>query len=232
MESLTSILKEQYENLDFYEDLLLNNNMNFEQVGEMSGEILTYTDEELNFRHLNKKGKDWFGLNSEHASFVDLTFTKKHHHPDTLRFELPKIRDYFKNKRLGSTYSNYLQIFSSRTNAFSICLVLFKKIKIMTAGYLTMIIPISHLECLNKKMRRVISEENFRINHRTKFEQLTERESEILRILATGKNNPEISDELFISRHTVEQHRKNINRKLNIHGLKEILDYAYAFDLV
>lgn len=102
----------------------------------------------------------------------------------------------------------------------------------MTAGYLTMIIPISHLECLNKKMRRVISEENFRINHRTKFEQLTERESEILRILATGKNNPEISDELFISRHTVEQHRKNINRKLNIHGLKEILDYAYAFDLV
>lgn len=64
------------------------------------------------------------------------------------------------------------------------------------------------------------------------YEKLTERESEILKLLAIGRNNPEIAHELFISRHTVEKHRKNINRKPGIHGFKDILDCAYAFDLV
>ncbi|MEX2566055.1 MAG: LuxR C-terminal-related transcriptional regulator [Cyclobacteriaceae bacterium] len=232
METLTSILNQQYENLDIYEDLLQNNEMTFEQVGELSREILFYTDEDFNIRYLNKQGRDWFGLSPGRPTFNELAFFEKFYHPDTLQFEIPKIRNYFKNQRLGSIYSNYQQIFSSRANAYCICLVILKKFLSVSVGYLTLTIPISQFDSINKKMQRVISEEMFRDFHRAQFEQLTDRESEVLKLLATGKSNPEISNELFISRHTVEQHRKHINKKLGIHGLKDILDYAYAFDLV
>ncbi len=232
METVTSILNQQFENLKVYEDLLQNNQLNFEQVVELSREILYYTDEDFNLRYLNKPGRDWIGLSSGKTSIKELDFNEKFYHPDTLQYELPKVRNFFKNQQSGSIYSNYQQVFNSKINAYCICLVIFKKFKSVCFGYLTMAIPISRFVGLNKKLQRVISEEVFRDYHRFQFEQLTERESEILKLLATGRNNPEISDELYISRHTVEQHRKNINKKLGIHGLKDILDYAYAFDLV
>jgi DNA-binding CsgD family transcriptional regulator len=232
METLTSILNQQYENLKVYEDLLQNNQLSFEQVGELSGDVLFYTDEDFNLRYLNREGRDWIGLSHGDSNNIERDFNEKFYHPDTIQYELPKVKNFFKNQQLGSIYSNYQQVFNSQIDSYCICLVIFKKFKSVYFGYLTLTIPISKFVGLNRKMQRIISEEMFRDCHRFQFEQLTERESEILKLLAVGRNNPEISDDLFISRHTVEKHRKNINRKLGIHGFKDILDYAYAFDLV
>lgn len=232
METLTSILNHQYEKLKVYGDLIQKNPITFEQVGELSGDVLFYTDEDFNLQYLNREGRDWIGLPPGSSKNMEIEFNEKFFHPDTLQYELPKVRDFFKNQQIGTVYSNYQQVFNSKINAYCICLVIFKKFKSVCFGYLTMTIPISKFLGLNKKIQRIIAEELFRDCHRCQFNQLTERESEILKLLAIGRNNPEISDELFISRHTVEKHRKNINRKLGIHGFKDILDYAYAFDLV
>ncbi len=66
----------------------------------------------------------------------------------------------------------------------------------------------------------------------TKFKSLTLREKEIIQLLSKGDSNPEIANKLYISRRTVEQHRKNINRKLDVHRLPQVITFAYAFDLV
>jgi two-component system response regulator NreC len=55
---------------------------------------------------------------------------------------------------------------------------------------------------------------------------LTRRQLEILRLIALGKTNQEIADELFIGRTTVETHRKNMIRILNLKGAGELLRYA------
>jgi len=105
-------------------------------------------DENFNLKYLNKPGSDWVGLSSGKSAIKESDFNERFYHPDTLQYELPKVRDYFKNQQLGSIYS-------------------------------------------------------------------------------IDKNNSEIRNELFISRHTVEQHRKNIDKKLGIHRLKDILDCAF-----
>jgi len=82
------------------------------------------------------------------------------------------------------------------------------------------------------KMKRIVTEIKYAEKNFKKFCLLTCREKEIIALIASGHNNPGISKKLFISRRTVEQHRKNINRKLEINSLQEVCVFAYAFDLV
>jgi len=56
--------------------------------------------------------------------------------------------------------------------------------------------------------------------------QLTRRQEEILRLIGQGKTSREIADELFIGVYTVDTHRKNIMRSLNLTGRGELLRYA------
>ena len=55
---------------------------------------------------------------------------------------------------------------------------------------------------------------------------LTKRQIEILKLVGKGKTNQEIADALFIGKTTVETHRKNMIRKLGLHGPGELLRYA------
>ena len=55
---------------------------------------------------------------------------------------------------------------------------------------------------------------------------LTPREREVLKLVAEGKSNKEISDLLFISIRTVENHRANIMNKLNIKKTADLIRFA------
>ena len=55
---------------------------------------------------------------------------------------------------------------------------------------------------------------------------LTGREQEVLSLLADGATNEKIADALVISPKTVERHRENIMKKLNLHSRAELVRYA------
>lgn len=58
------------------------------------------------------------------------------------------------------------------------------------------------------------------------WETLTRREREILKLIAEGYKNKEIADYLYISVKTVETHRANLMRKLNLHNTAALITYA------
>ncbi|MEW6731432.1 MAG: response regulator transcription factor [Acidobacteriota bacterium] len=58
------------------------------------------------------------------------------------------------------------------------------------------------------------------------FDSLTKREQEILKLLSEAKSNREIAHALCISVKTVETHRANIMKKLNLHTLTDLVKYA------
>jgi len=62
--------------------------------------------------------------------------------------------------------------------------------------------------------------------------RLTERETEVLRLLAEGKTNKEIADILCLSVKTVMVHRANIMEKLDLHSRTELVKYAIKQGLV
>ena len=58
------------------------------------------------------------------------------------------------------------------------------------------------------------------------FADLTIAQRKILKLIADNKTTKEIAEELFISPKTVEHHRANICKKLNIHGTNALLKFA------
>jgi DNA-binding NarL/FixJ family response regulator len=70
------------------------------------------------------------------------------------------------------------------------------------------------------------------VKTRTSWETLTQREREILKLIAEGYKNKEIADDLCISVKTVEKHRANLMEKLNLHNVQALTTYAIEKGLV
>jgi two-component system response regulator NreC len=64
------------------------------------------------------------------------------------------------------------------------------------------------------------------------FDTLTDREREVLALIAQGRSNQEIADALVISIKTVNRHRENIMAKLNLHSRVELVRYAIEKGLI
>jgi len=62
--------------------------------------------------------------------------------------------------------------------------------------------------------------------------QLTARETEVLRLVASGYSNKQIAGELFISIHTVISHRKRITEKTGIKSMSGLTIYAILQQLI
>ena len=62
--------------------------------------------------------------------------------------------------------------------------------------------------------------------------QITQRELEILQLIALGLTSQDIANKLFISKNTVETHRKNMLAKLNVNNTAALLKIAYKKGLV
>jgi two-component system response regulator NreC len=64
------------------------------------------------------------------------------------------------------------------------------------------------------------------------YARLTDREREVLHLLAEGKKGREIAEELQVSPYTVERHRANIMAKLNLHNRADLIKYAIRKGLI
>jgi two-component system, NarL family, response regulator NreC len=64
------------------------------------------------------------------------------------------------------------------------------------------------------------------------YELLTAREREILQLIAEGKSNKDVAARLNLSLYTVETHRRNLQDKLNLHSLAELILYAVRKRLI
>ena len=70
------------------------------------------------------------------------------------------------------------------------------------------------------------------LQNKKKSDLLSERETEVLKQVARGFTNQQIAERLFISKHTVISHRKNITSKLGIKTVSGLTVYAVLNNLI
>lgn len=92
--------------------------------------------------------------------------------------------------------------------------------------------PVHFTNNISIKAERLLEENNFLRRNYSRFQKLTNREREILSLLARGRSAPEIAAQAHLSILTVNTHRRNIKNKLGATSLVEMLEWARAFDLV
>lgn len=63
--------------------------------------------------------------------------------------------------------------------------------------------------------------------NKSQLNLITKREKEIIQLIKAGDNTALIAKKLFISKYTVDTHRKNILRKLQLSSIKELIAFAY-----
>ncbi|HME06490.1 MAG TPA: response regulator transcription factor [Bryobacteraceae bacterium] len=88
----------------------------------------------------------------------------------------------------------------------------------------------AHKMFFSPTITRTLMQDYMRQMQREKIEDsydlLTDREKEVLQLLAEGKSNKEAAAILELSLYTVETHRSRIMQKLNLHSTAEIVLYA------
>nr|WP_319492800.1 response regulator transcription factor [uncultured Desulfobacter sp.] len=71
-----------------------------------------------------------------------------------------------------------------------------------------------------------------KLKSKTAWGSLTQREREVLKLVAEGYTSKEMADLLCISPKTVERHRSNIMNKLDLHNVSELTSFAIEKNLV
>ncbi|MEE1943773.1 helix-turn-helix transcriptional regulator [Pedobacter sp. KR3-3] len=106
---------------------------------------------------------------------------------------------------------------------------------------LYIVYDLPHFRIANQPFFSVIDHNNHEIQyhkqeeHRmmdTKPLMVSTREREILKLMAEGFNSPEISQKLFISYHTVENHKRNLRKKTNTRTSSALMVFAITHNLI
>ena len=71
-----------------------------------------------------------------------------------------------------------------------------------------------------------ISKENTKVLYKEKIKELSQRENEILKQIVKGLSNQQIGEKLFISHRTVDTHRSNIMKKLDVSNVASLVRVA------
>ncbi|SHG51063.1 regulatory protein, luxR family [Flavobacterium fluvii] len=90
---------------------------------------------------------------------------------------------------------------------------------------------VNSLGTVAKKINSVLEESDWMKKNFAKYCRLTPKEKEIISLLVLGNNNAAISDTLFITKLTINTHRRNIKQKLEIKTFSELYKFATAFGL-
>jgi len=84
----------------------------------------------------------------------------------------------------------------------------------------------------NLILRNYLNEDNGSDAHREREKSLSAREIEVLKLFAQSHTNKEIADKLFISVRTVESHKNNIMRKINLKTTVDMVKFAIKNNIV
>lgn len=113
---------------------------------------------------------------------------------------------------------------------------------VLACGVQAYVMKSNSREELVKAIRHVIRGEQYvspdvslkllEANQKVNSSALTEREIEIVKLIAKEYSNKQIADLLFISERTVESHRKNIFRKASAHSVVGVMKYALEHKLL
>ena len=156
------------------------------------------------------------------------SFVLKIANPKVHSYVLEAIKLYQKTEDSNSvlTYFQHLKICNHNQ------WILSYKIFSNKDTYLNIAQPLNEFGQIGKLLNDVLGESFIKRNGWEMYRSLSKREKEVMKCLAEGSTSKQISQNLYISKLTVDTHRRNIFNKLQIKNYAELFKLAQGFELI
>lgn len=144
-----------------------------------------------------------------------------------------EIAAYLQDKPAGTVYSFFCrqQKKDASIVAWQLCCCRLNDAKTKLAtGLVVFTYDLDLLHDIKKRLYAVLEHDNFFKENFEKAAKLTKKEKEVARFLTSGKRSKEIAGLSYTSVHTVNTHRRHINKKLGIQNLAALQQFAEVFD--
>lgn len=187
---------------------------------------------DLALRHTNHTYTQMLGYQLEEIHELGEEFFTRAIHPSSLHL-YPQLLVHAKQNPSGIMSFIHHVWQSNKLKPGYTPVVTFTTSTRMPCSSLICLSPLPHnFGSMVDKVQQVIEVNEFKLKNFARFQQLSARELQILTLLGEGCNNPQIAEQLCISRQTVETHRKRIKAKLDISSFRDFVKYALAFGLI
>lgn len=192
--------------------------------------------EDFRVLYMSKRGLDELKITLEEVkALTSEEYHNRYFNPEDSKDYIPKLIQFVESNSKGS--ETFFQQVRTAENAEWVWHI--TSMRILTSDEngkalttLTISFPVELNKSFTSKINRLLEENKFLKENLQTFLKLTKRETELLKLFASGKTSTEISELKFLSYHTIETHRKNIRKKLNANTNYELFRYAAAFDLI
>ena len=194
--------------------------------------LFIYDLDKMTYQWTNDNFLALMGLNDINELINTSNMSANFYHPDDLK--VFHDRNKFFREGKGANY-NYLVRIKEGKNRwkwfYHACTSYQMDKNSRSASILGIVIEFSSNIILIEQIGKIIKQHN-RQKNKALTSKLSPREIEITQLLAKGINSPLIADMLNISEHTVRNHRKNILKKLDLHGVAALVSFAieHGFD--
>ncbi len=218
---------DQFEKLN---GLLVNGDISLDEISELvPGWLHLNSINDFSLVYISPRMETDFGIKKDLFQQGGHNFLASFIHPETTERVIPQLKELV----ASGDYSKVISFFQYIKTPATDYQWFHTNTKLLEGRDCTISItnPVSVLEDFEDKVVDILNDYIYLKNNLTRYNDLTRREKEVLKLLSEGKSHKELADKLMISELTVKTHRQNIYRKLEVSNMIELIRFAYMFGL-
>jgi DNA-binding CsgD family transcriptional regulator len=208
-----------------------------ETASEYPGVVIIHNLQTATIAWMSDRGLKQLGASLEDiAGMSAAEYHDRYFNPEDAKDYVPKIYEFLQRNNDDEILTHFQQVrFHDKADwvwHLTSTRILFRNDDGTPLLILSIAFPVDAMHHITQKAARLLDENNFLRRNYNNYSKLSQREREVLRLLAMGKSAAETADELYIAINTVETHRKNLKQKLGTGSFYELSQYARAFNLI
>lgn len=198
--------------------------------------VIIHNIRNLTVEYMSPRGRRILNVSLEELKQMGADYFTRFFNPEDARDYVPRIVDLITRNNCDEVISFFQQVRASEAHPwdwyFSTTKILLRDDEGLPLLSITQAYPVDSIDHRMNKIDELLEDVNFQRNNIAKFATLTDRECEVLRLLALGKSVAETASEISMAEVTVERYRSNIRKKLNVGSVFELIQFAKVFKLI
>lgn len=212
------------------------NALSIEEIGDyIPGSVMVQDLNAMTNTYMNQTGCEILKLSSEELANLGPDYFERFFPKSETAILLPSIQKFITRGDTSSIYSFFQRVRGNSNEDYKWYQTtsrLYTNDEADSLKIMHISIPVDRMEYMGKKLNQLVEDDLLVQQNLQKYLLLSPREKQVIRLIAEGKSSCDIAELLYLSLHTINNHRKNILHKLEIGSLSQLIKFALAFSII